>query len=374
MDVKNVPETKDTQQIIIQSNNYNVTVIPLEFPRNRVYNSQNQEYIVDQYRKHDEYVQSEDVSSSQGALYSVSQRVPAVSNSFSSLCGKDGAYCADNKQFQGIQNEWDRERERTLNNKETSNASAEAINDKPTDETSTAQLSKAVVPSTSNNSTKDILLGPVIPTCVYLHNHVAIIMEIEETPTATCDIICQAIINCEDLGINKQMASHLFTLWMTSPLLELQLKPSQKPYVLKQHWRTFIEKYSHASYNRQLRDEPMIKFQKNIFYPLNLEEKIKDQKILELLYEEARYNILEGRYPCEVAHYIMLGGIQARVELGPYNPQAHSTHYFREEQAKYLPKHVRKSATWTWLPISSKNSGGGQVAGAVQKDSDVGDQ
>lgn len=82
----------------------------------------------------------------------------------------------------------------------------------------------------------------------------------------------------------------------------------------------------------------------------------RDQKILELLYEEARYNILEGRYPCEVAHYIMLGGMQARIELGPYNPQVHSTHYFREEQAKYLPVHVRKSATWTWLPISSKNS------------------
>lgn len=75
-----------------------------------------------------------------------------------------------------------------------------------------------------------------------------------------------------------------------------------------------------------------------------------------MLYEEARHNILEGRYPCDVAHYIMLGGIQARVELGSYNPQLHSIHYFREEQAKYLPVHVRKSETWTWLPISSKNS------------------
>lgn len=82
----------------------------------------------------------------------------------------------------------------------------------------------------------------------------------------------------------------------------------------------------------------------------------RDQRILELLYEEARHNILESRYPCEVAHYIMLGGIQAGIELGAYNPQIHSTHYFREEQAKYLPMHVRKSATWTWLPISSKNS------------------
>lgn len=55
----------------------------------------------------------------------------------------------------------------------------------------------------------------------------------------------------------------------------------------------------------------------------------RDQKIFELLYEEAKFNILEGRYPCETAHYIMLGGIQARIELGPYNPQVHSTHYFR---------------------------------------------
>lgn len=48
-----------------------------------------------------------------------------------------------------------------------------------------------------------------------------------------------------------------------------------------------------------------------------------------LLYEEARYNILEGRYPCEMSHYLMLGGIQARIELGPYKPEEHTTQYFR---------------------------------------------
>lgn len=47
----------------------------------------------------------------------------------------------------------------------------------------------------------------------------------------------------------------------------------------------------------------------------------RDQKILELLYEECKYNVLNGRYPSEIAHLIMLGGIQAREELGPYNVQ-----------------------------------------------------
>ncbi|KAK9745163.1 FERM central domain [Popillia japonica] len=143
---------------------------------------------------------------------------------------------------------------------------------------------------------------------------------------------------------------------MSSPLLELQLKPTHKPYEVRRAWRSLIEKFSHGSHKKQQRDEPIILFQRNVFFPQHLEEKIKDQRILELLYEEARRNILEGRYPCEVGHYIMLGGIQARIELGPYNSQVHSTHYFREEQRKYLPVHVRKSSTWTWLPISSKNS------------------
>jgi len=58
----------------------------------------------------------------------------------------------------------------------------------------------------------------------------------------------------------------------------------------------------------------------------------RDHKLLDLLYEEARYNILEGRYPCEVSYYIMLGGIQARIELGPYNPQVHTIQFFRYSQ------------------------------------------
>lgn len=81
----------------------------------------------------------------------------------------------------------------------------------------------------------------------------------------------------------------------------------------------------------------------------------RDPKILDLLYEEARYNILEGRYPCETIHYISLGGIQARIELGPYNPQVHTIQFFRENQSRFLPAHLRRTA-WSWLRISGKNS------------------
>ncbi|XP_048517927.1 FERM domain-containing protein 8 isoform X2 [Dendroctonus ponderosae] len=221
---------------------------------------------------------------------------------------------------------------------------------------SAANAAPPAATSAPNAASNDRFEGPVIPMCVYLHNKTVIMMEIEDTPSATCELICQAIVNSEELGLNKQLAAQVFTLWMISPILEIQLKPYSKPYEMRQNWRNLIEKYGHASEGRMEKDEPKLVFQRNIFVTKQLEERIKDQKILELLYEECKYNVLNGRYPSEIAYLIMLGGIQAREELGPYNLQVHTTHFFREQQSKFLPAHVRKSPTWTWLPISSKSS------------------
>lgn len=52
-------------------------------------------------------------------------------------------------------------------------------------------------------------------------------------------------------------------------------------------------------------------------------------KILELLYEEAKCNVLKGRYPFEMQDCDVLAGIQARLELGPFNPQIHTAEFFR---------------------------------------------
>nr|CAI5846960.1 unnamed protein product [Callosobruchus analis] len=298
MDVNN-SDKSESQQIIIQTSNYNVTVIPVEFNRSRVYSSQNSDYLAEPYsRTHDDYSQTDELSSSQNALYSVSQRLPPVSTSFSNLCSSESSYVSEQINYQNIKPEW--ERERTVSTSDSTKDGSSA-DDKQNSESTTASvqasLTSASNPSTSSST--EPFQGPVIPTSVYLHSRTAVIMEVEDTPSATTELLCQAIINSDELGLNKILAAQIFTL---------------------QKWRSLVEQYSHASYNRQQRDEPKIMFQRNVFFPQHLEEKIKEHKILELLYEEARSNILKGRYPCEVIHYIMLGGIQARIELGPYNP------------------------------------------------------
>jgi len=56
---------------------------------------------------------------------------------------------------------------------------------------------------------------------------------------------------------------------------ELQLKPHHKPYEICHKWRTLVSQYSTGSESRIERDEPVLSFQRNVFFSKRDEEKIK---------------------------------------------------------------------------------------------------
>uniref|UniRef100_A0A1B0BB54 FERM domain-containing protein 8 n=1 Tax=Glossina palpalis gambiensis TaxID=67801 RepID=A0A1B0BB54_9MUSC len=225
-------------------------------------------------------------------------------------------------------------------------------------------------------------LQDVIPTCVYLMSRVAVHMEIEGTAQCPSQVMLAAALGCEELGIaNKLLAQSIFGLWMTSALLDIQLKSHHRPFLVRLAWSNLLEKFSHGNPIEKKFDEPMIMLKRNVFFSKKDEEKIKyeavinlhlkifnfnsdniflkfrrDHRILELLYEEAKHNVLTGRYIMESVHSLMLGGIQARIELGPFNTHTHTITFFRENQSRFLPQHVAKNSNWSWLPVSRKNS------------------
>ncbi|XP_017468555.1 PREDICTED: FERM domain-containing protein 8-like [Rhagoletis zephyria] len=186
---------------------------------------------------------------------------------------------------------------------------------------------------------------------------IAVHMEIEGTAHCPAQVMLAAALGCEELGIaNKLLAQSIFGLWLTSGLLDIQLKSHHRPYLVRITWQSLLDKFSHGNPIEKKFDEPMIMLKRNVFFSKRDEEKIKDHRILELLYEEAKYNVLSGRYVMEPVHALMLGGIQARIELGPYNPHTHTVSFLRENQLRFLPHHVAKSTNWSWLPVSRKNS------------------
>lgn len=44
---------------------------------------------------------------------------------------------------------------------------------------------------------------------------------------------------------------------------------------------------------------------------------MEDEAVLRLLYEEARNNILTGRYPCDPEHWAVLGALSLALDEGP---------------------------------------------------------
>ncbi|ETE59442.1 FERM domain-containing protein 8, partial [Ophiophagus hannah] len=55
---------------------------------------------------------------------------------------------------------------------------------------------------------------------------------------------------------------------------------------------------------------------------------------------EAKYNILEGRYPCDLADCDALGALVCRINLGPYNPEQHTASFLKEKLDCFLPSHL----------------------------------
>jgi hypothetical protein len=186
-------------------------------------------------------------------------------------------------------------------------------------------------------------------------------MEVEDGASATCAELIATLIDEDELNLPRQ-AGEVFSLWMTSPLLEVQLKPHHKPFYIRREWNHFLQRFSSAPLEKKTLDEPILSFQRNVFFHKRDEVKLRDSKMLELLYEGAKYNVLTGHYPCEISDYIMLGGIQARLELGPYVPETHTPSYMRSEMYRFLPEHASWSSSWSaclmppWRSTAAKNS------------------
>lgn len=128
---------------------------------------------------------------------------------------------------------------------------------------------------------------------VYLMTGVFVTMEVEQSWTS------QQILNIVqtegELGLARAppLIGHpVFALWLCSSQLEIQLRPNHKPIELAAKWNRLVKKY--GSQREETDEEPLLYFRRNVFLSRYDEEQIKEAKVLELLYAEARHNVLQG--------------------------------------------------------------------------------
>ncbi|XP_072031868.1 putative FERM domain-containing protein FRMD8P1 [Amphiura filiformis] len=150
----------------------------------------------------------------------------------------------------------------------------------------------------------------------------------------------------ESLGM-PESATEVFNIWIVSPLLQLQLKPYHIPFKLCRQWPDLLDKFTIATEQQKANDEPVLTFQRNAFFPKSKEKTITDSKTLVRLFEEARYNVLEGNYPCEPEDYEYLAAILAWIQHGTY-PARREYGLFKDRLQEYVPLCMCKGGS-RWL-------------------------
>ncbi|KAJ7307455.1 hypothetical protein JRQ81_009475 [Phrynocephalus forsythii] len=183
--------------------------------------------------------------------------------------------------------------------------------------------------SSTGHRTQDVL--------VYLVDDTIVRLTVDNLPLVTARELHRIVL--ETLRL-PEYGLEVFSLWLVSPFLELQLKPKHQPYKLCRQWQDLLFRFTSCSGEEILEDEPSLQFRRDIFFSRRKELQIHDEDVLRLLYEEAKHNILEGRYPCDLADCEVLGALVCRVNLGLFDPEQHTTCFLKERLDTFLPSYL----------------------------------
>lgn len=170
---------------------------------------------------------------------------------------------------------------------------------------------------------------------------------------ATAEDLFEVVVKERNL---PQDCDNVFSIWLVSPLLELRLKKSHKPFQFAQMWDEFCVLYTDSKPDEISRDEPVVMFQRNVFLTLEEEMNICHEVMLSLLYHEAKFNVIEGRYVVQPEEYDQLAGIQALIHLEHYNANTHTRDHYKKELHKFYPEFMRKPKSSKFFKFG-KNDG-----------------
>ncbi|XP_034283137.1 FERM domain-containing protein 8 [Pantherophis guttatus] len=200
---------------------------------------------------------------------------------------------------------------------------------------------KLMVPPSGDQSSQRSSVSSTGPRAqdvlVYLVDDTVVRLTMDNLPSVTAHEVHRMVLDVLKL---PEYALEIFSLWLISPFLEVQLKPKHQPYKVCRQWQELLFRFTGCSVDEIMEDEPSLQFRRNIFFLRRKELQIQDEDVLRLLYEEAKYNVLEGRYPCDPADCDALGGLVCRINLGPYNPEEHTASFLKEKLDCFLPSHL----------------------------------
>ncbi|CAD5117322.1 DgyrCDS6108 [Dimorphilus gyrociliatus] len=153
-----------------------------------------------------------------------------------------------------------------------------------------------------------------------------------------------------ELNISEECGS-LFTVWICSPSLQLQLKKDHKPIQHLNDWKRRI--VSILTDSKPVNEEPQLWWRKDVVKSIEYERKTleehMDKTVTELIFSEAYYNYINSFYPCSEQDSVILGGLYLYLAKGPYESKASKQFFQNERNLQTLVPSinlVKKNVNW----------------------------
>ncbi|KAH3774356.1 krev interaction trapped protein 1-like [Dreissena polymorpha] len=106
----------------------------------------------------------------------------------------------------------------------------------------------------------------------------------------------------------------IFTIWICSESLELQLKPEHKPLEHMNSWKRKI--VGNLTDGDPSTEEPHLKWRRNAKISLIVECEVTHRDAINLLFHEARYNYINAYYPCKEQDILQCASILLYLKYG----------------------------------------------------------
>lgn len=112
----------------------------------------------------------------------------------------------------------------------------------------------------------------------------------------------------------------IFTIWICSPSLELQLKPEHKPLEQINSWkRRIVGNLTDGDPKKE--KEPILKWRRNAKISLIVEREVTHTDAIKLLFHEAKFNYINAFYPCKEQDVWLFASILLYLKYGPHDQQ-----------------------------------------------------
>ncbi|KAK6182084.1 hypothetical protein SNE40_009848 [Patella caerulea] len=199
-----------------------------------------------------------------------------------------------------------------------------------------------------------VSMNEVIEMIVFLRDRTGIHFNLEDGHLAQADDLLDLVIDEKNL---PDIAKQAFALWIVSDLLDLRMKRSHHPYHVVEKWDELCVIYTGAEFEDIVKSEPVLMVQRDVFFTLGQERNITNEQMLCLLYHEAKFNVIEGRYVLFPEDYNRLAGLQALIHLGKYDPKEHVPARYRSSIIQFYPEHMYQKQKFLFFTTSKNNEG-----------------